>query len=413
MSAPTRPVAAAAPWAASLFSYGVTGTNGKTSSCAFIAACLRAAGRDVLRVGTTGAFHNERELPKGSSFADFLALIEGVAAQGVRDLVIEATSFALHNGYAKKWRFDLGVFTNLSPDHLKTHGTWENYLAAKAQLFLHLGPGRAMVLNAADHHASFIDRATPSDVRRLWFRAPSRGEALVAADLEAAAVTVDRHGTQLRLAPSPLAEALGGALRVRMIGEVFAENALAAAAACLANDVPAEAVARGLADCPVEPGRFELLAVEPMVVVDYAHSPDALARTCATARTLAQAGTPAGRVVLVFGAGGNSTPEKRAPMGAIAARVADHVVVTNDNPRREDPQHIAAMIVHGARSISGGATLEVVLDRREAIERAIAGAARQDVVVIAGMGHEQGQRIGDTVLPFSDRDEVLRITGGA
>jgi UDP-N-acetylmuramoyl-L-alanyl-D-glutamate--2,6-diaminopimelate ligase len=400
-----RPVAPAQPWADPLFTYGVTGTNGKTSTCAFIRACLRAAGRHVALVGTTGAFIDERPEPKGKTFADFIALMKRGAEAGCRDVVVEATSFGLQMGYAKKWRFDLGVFTNLSPDHLKTHGTWENYLAAKAQLFIHLGPGRSMVLNAADLHSTYLDQATPPDVRRVWFRVPSRGPAHHPADLQAARTEASPQGTRIVLEPSAMADALGGELSIRMIGDIFAENALAAAAACLAAGVDPAAIATGLRECPVVPGRFEVLAQDPIVVVDYAHSPDALRRTCDTARKLAR-----GRVIVVFGAGGDSTPEKRRPMGAIAAELADSVVITSDNPRREDPAAIAAMIEEGTRDVAGGGAVEVILDRRAAIERAIASAGGGDVVVVAGMGHETTQRIGGKTVQFSDRDEVLRLT---
>lgn len=407
MSEILRPVPPAAAWADPLFTYGVTGTNGKTSTCAFIRACLRAAGRHVVAVGTTGAFIDDDEEPKGKTFADFVGLMKKGVAAGCRDAVVEATSFGLQMGYAKKWRFDLGVFTNLSPDHLETHGTWETYLAAKAQLFLHLAPGRSMVLNAADLHSTYIDRATPPDVRRCWFRVPSRGEAHHAADLQAARTEISARGTRIVLDPSTVADALGGELEIRMIGDVFAENALAAAAACFAAGVDPSAIARGLRDAPVVPGRFEVLAEDPIVAVDYAHSPDALRRTCDTARALAR-----DRVIVVFGAGGDATREKRGPMGAIAAEAADVVVITSDNPRREDPAAIAAMIEAGALEVGGRAEIETVLDRRTAIERAIAKAHAGDVVVVAGMGHESSQRIGDTAVPFSDRDEVLRLTGG-
>jgi UDP-N-acetylmuramoyl-L-alanyl-D-glutamate--2,6-diaminopimelate ligase len=401
-------VPAAFGWAQALHTFGVTGTNGKTSTCALIGACLQADGRHVLTVGTTGAFIDGAPVPKGKSFADFTALMHRGQQAGCRDVVVEATSYGLQLGYARRWRFDCGVFTNLSPDHLKTHGTWENYLAAKAQLFLHLGPGRPMVLNAGDLHATYIDKATPADVRRLWFHVPSRGPALQPAQLQARAVELDAEGTRIVLAASPLAEALGGELRIRMVGEIFAENALAAALACLAVEVPAASIVRGLAELPGVPGRFEVLARRPLVAVDYAHSPDALRRTCRTARALAR-----GRVIVVFGAGGDSTPDKRGPMGAIVAAEADLGVITNDSPRREDPRAIAAMIETGARGVAGAAPMQVILDRRAAIEHAIGAARPDDVVVVAGMGHEATQQVGGQALPFSDRDEVLRITGGA
>jgi UDP-N-acetylmuramoyl-L-alanyl-D-glutamate--2,6-diaminopimelate ligase len=399
----TRPVPAAFDWAQDLFTYGVTGTNGKTSTCALLAACLRAAGRHVLLIGTTGAYLDDREIPKGKSFADFCAMVKQGADAGCRDVVIETTSFGLQNGYAQRWRFDLGVFTNLSPDHLKTHGTWENYLAAKAQLFLHLGAGRTMVLNAADQYATFIDRATPADVRRLWFRVPARGPAHHPADLEAAAVHVSLEGTTIELAPSPMADALGGTLRIPMIGEVFAENALAAAAAAYATGLPPAAIVAGLAACPVVPGRFEVLGRKPAAVVDYAHTPDALTRTCATARSLVP-----GRVIVVFGASGGSTPEKRGPMGAAVASGCDLAIVTSDNPRHEDPATIAEAVRLGAVEVAG-AEVVVQLDRRAAIEFALQQAGPGDIVVVAGMGHERGQRVGGRVLPFSDRDEVSRV----
>jgi UDP-N-acetylmuramoyl-L-alanyl-D-glutamate--2,6-diaminopimelate ligase len=406
MTGLVRPTPAAYPWADALHTYGVTGTNGKTSTCAFIRACLRADGRHVLTVGTTGASIDDAPQPKGKTFADFIALMKRGADAGCRDIVVETTSFGLQMGYAKKWRFDVGVFTNLSPDHLKTHGTWENYLAAKAQLFIHLGPGCPMILNAADLHSTYLDQATPSDVRRVWFRVPSRGPAHHAADLEAAHTEVGVEGTRISLVPSAMADALGGELSIRMIGDVFAENALAAAAACVAAGIDPAAIATGLRDCPVVPGRFEVLARDPIVAVDYAHSPDALRRTCETARTLAR-----GRVIVVFGAGGESTPEKRRPMGAIAAELADLVVITNDSPRSEDPKAIAAMIEQGTRDVADAAEVSVILERRAAIEHAIGKAHAGDVVVIAGMGHESTQRIGGTVVPFSDRAEVLRLTG--
>ncbi|MEX1367717.1 MAG: cyanophycin synthetase, partial [Nannocystaceae bacterium] len=166
-----------------------------------------------------------------------------------------------------------------------------------------------------------------------------------------------------------------------------------------------DAVARGVAQCPPVPGRFEVLGRDPIVVVDYAHSADALVRTCDSARTLVS-----GRLIVVFGAGGGSSPDKRGPMGEAVGQRADLAIVTNDNPRHEDPERIAAMVREGVER-GGRAQVEVRLDRAEAIERALEQAGPDDIVVVAGKGHETGQEIGGQVLPWSDREQVLRRLG--
>jgi UDP-N-acetylmuramoyl-L-alanyl-D-glutamate--2,6-diaminopimelate ligase len=409
-SSSPRPVPAAASWAEPLFTFGVTGTNGKTSTTHLLAAAVQAAGHSALRIGTVGVALDDEPLARGKTFQDFLTTMRYAAERGCRHAVIEATSRGLAQGYARAWRFDLGVFTNLSPDHFSTHGSWEHYLAAKAQLFVHLGPGRTAVLNGADEHALFLDQAMPADVQRRTFAAPSRGPKLrESVDLEAAAVDLDPAGTTITLAPSPFAEQLGGELSTRMVGEVFAENALAAALAGLSAGLPADAVARGLARCPVVPGRFEVLAhddARPTIAVDYAHSPDALVHTCATARRLAR-----GRVIVVFGAGGGATPSKREPMGEVVGAAADLAIVTNDNPRKEDPRAIAAMLEAGLRR-AGRAQIVIELDRARAITWAIEQAKPGDVVVIAGKGHERGQQVGTELLPFSDVEFVAELLQG-
>jgi UDP-N-acetylmuramoyl-L-alanyl-D-glutamate--2,6-diaminopimelate ligase len=395
------------PWARDFFTFGVTGTNGKTSTVHLLACVVAASGAHALNVSTLGYHLDGVRLPLPRSARGFVDALMQLRDVGGRWAAVECTSKSLAEGYAKRWRFDLGVFTNLSPDHLQTHGSWEHYLASKAQLFTHLGPGRTAVLNAADHHSLLLDRVIPADVERRWYGSPTRGALLHTADLAAASVTVDTEGTRVRLQPSPWAEALGGELRVRMVGEVFAENALAAATAGLAAGLAPEHVVDGLLRCPPVAGRFEVLASEPCVVIDYAHSPDALARTCDTARGLAN-----GRVIVVFGAGGESTPSKRLPMGEAVGARADVAIVTNDNPRGEDPQAIADMLVEGLRA-GGRAEIEILLDRRRAIERALELAEPGDVVVVAGKGHETGQEVGGTTVPFSDHDEVRRLTGVA
>lgn len=405
-----RHVPAAAPWAEPWRTIGVTGTNGKTSTTALAAAAVRASGRHVFWSSTLGYCVDGVDIGMPRSWGSFLEGAERCNALGGRHAVVEITSQALSRGYAKRWRYDIGVFTNLSPDHWKTHGSWEHYLASKAQLFVHLPDDGCAVLNARDTSAALIDHVTSPGVRRLWFGVPSRGAALRREDLAAAAVTVSRSGTRISLVGSPLAEALGGALEIGLVGEVFAENALAAACAAHAAGIEGPAIAAGLRACGAVAGRFEVLSGEtgPVVAVDYAHTPDALVRTCATARALA--GT--GRVIVVFGAGGDTDAGKRGPMGEAVGSQADVAVITTDNPRHEDPREIAAALIEGALR-GGRAEILEVADRRAAIAAAVAEARAGDVVVVAGKGHEVGQTIGEETLPFSDRDEVRALLGQA
>lgn len=410
VSDPSRPVQAAAPWAEAWRTIGVTGTNGKTSTTALAASAVRASGRHVFWSSTLGYCVDGVDVGLPRSWGSFLDAAEQCGSMGGRHAVVEVTSQALARGYAKRWRYDVGVFTNLSPDHFKTHGSWEHYLASKAQLFVHLPEDGCAVLNARDPSARLIDAVTPPEVPRLWFGVPSRGAALRAEDLTATRVRVTRSGTEIRLGGSALAEALGGVLRIALVGEVFAENALAAACAAHAAGIEPKAITVGLAVCGAVPGRFEVLSGEtgPVVAVDYAHTPDALARTCDTARALAGGG----RVIVVFGAGGDTDAGKRGPMGEAVGMRADVAVITTDNPRHEPAEDIARQLAEGVTR-GGRASVREEADRRSAIALAVATARPGDVVVIAGKGHETGQTIGEQTLPFSDRDEVRALLGRA
>jgi UDP-N-acetylmuramoyl-L-alanyl-D-glutamate--2,6-diaminopimelate ligase len=403
-----RPTRAPFDWAEPLCTVGVTGTNGKSSTTHLIARAIAAAGHSVLTESTLGYWFNEEELAVPRTSRGYLAALREAAERGARHAVCEVTSAALARGFARVWRYDLAVFTNLSRDHVEAHGSWEHYLASKAQLFVHLGPGCTAVLNACDPAALLLERVTPADVKRQFFALDSRGDRLVQADLAAQRVSLDASGTRIELERSPLAEALGAELTTQMIGAVFAENVLAAALAALALNIPAEHVRSGIAACPVVRGRFEVVSRAPIVAIDYAHTPDALARTCDTARALAHGG----RVILVCGAGGDKDQQKREPMGRAAGERADWVLITNDNPRHEDPRQIAEAVARGARR-GGRAHVQLELDRERAIERALSGARSNDVIVIAGKGHERGQLVAGVELPYSDHDCVARLMAGA
>lgn len=407
MSEPlARPVPPPFAWAERWCSVGVTGTNGKSSTTAMVAAALAAAGEPVVEATTLGYRVGGREVATPRSWDAFMAILARADAAGCRRAAIEVTSQALARGHARRWRFDHAVFTNLSEDHLAMHGSWEHYLASKAQLFIHLGPGRSAILNAGDPASLLLDQVIPGDVRRVWYGVPGRGESLATPDLAAQSIEVSVDGTAVVLAPSPLAAALGGRLEVAMVGEVFAENALAAAAAALACGIPGERVRAGIGGALPLRGRFEVVHRRPTVAIDYAHTPDALARTMTTARALAGMG----RVIAVFGAGGGADPGKREPMGAAVADRVDLAIVTTDNPRDEAPAAIAAAVLAGARGRRAEVRCE--LDRERAIAEALAAAGADDVVVIAGKGHERGQIARGEVLPFSDHEAVAALLRG-
>lgn len=399
-----RPTKAPFPWAESYLTVGVTGTNGKTSTTRLIASALESPTRPVLSETTIGYEFRGQPVKVPRTLHGYLGALARAARLGARHAAIEVTSQALGRGYAKMWRFDVGVFTNLSHDHLSQHGSWEHYLASKAQLFVHLGPGKHAVFNAADEASTLLDRVTPSDVNRYWYAVPSRGPLHHPADLVAARVSVNTRGTHVELEDSPLARTFEGELHTTLVGEVFAENLLAAACAALAAGIPPAEVKAGLARCPRPSGRFEIIHEQPTVAIDYAHTPDALYRTCSTGRALAGKG----RLIVVFGAGGGADKAKRDPMGRAVGELADLAFITNDNPRNESPEDIAQTLAGGCRA-GGRAAIEVVLDRRTAIERALAVAAPDDCVVIAGKGHEATQTTGNTSVAFSDADIVRAV----
>jgi UDP-N-acetylmuramoyl-L-alanyl-D-glutamate--2,6-diaminopimelate ligase len=387
----------------------VTGTNGKTTTTSMVESIVAASGQVPARITTVGSWVAGEQITDDVTMDGFLRAVERAVEAGVRTLAVETTSKSLASGFAWHWPPRVAVFTNLTRDHLDYHGTPEHYLAAKAQLFLALPDDGVAVLNAADPSSALIAELLRPAVRRVAYTA--RGVDPACADLPlglaAEQVTVSRAGTAVRLADSPLAAALGGALLLQPLGEVHAENALAAALAAEAAGHDAAAIRAGLETFAGVPGRFEVLSREPLVAVDYAHTPDALARTLRLARRLAEDG--GGRVWCVFGCGGDRDKGKRPEMGRIADESADEVVLTSDNPRGEDPEAIADAVAAGAAQRRARWTREI--DRARAIVGAVRDAGRNDVVVVAGKGHERTQESAGRKTPFSDADVVRQALG--
>lgn len=385
-------------WYGALTALGVTGTNGKTSTTAFLATALGELRRPVARTSTIGSYLDDTLLDLPKSSEGLLETLRQCHDAGGRFVVFEVTSEVLQRGFARAFPMQIGVFTNLTHDHLDAHGSPEHYLASKAQLFMALPEGGTAVLNACDPASALLEEVIPKGVRIIRYGVPSRGAVPTGTELVARSVSFDFDATLVSLEANSLVGSSPPPIRVRAAGDVYAENALAALGAALAAGVPIERAAAALARAEPPPGRFEVVSRRPYVVVDYAHSPDALARTVLAAKRLAPE-----KLIVVFGAGGHRDRDKRPKMGD-AAKLADRVVITSDNPRNEDPGAIAAAIHAG---LAGHPNVHVELERRAAIRRAVLEAGAGDVVLIAGRGHEAEQIVGDVAVPFSDKDVAL------
>ncbi len=373
-----------------LCTVSTTGTNGKTTTTSMVAAIVEAAGETSARVTTVGSWVGDELVPAPTPMEEFLGTAERAVERGVRTLALEVTSKALAAGIARQWPPDVAVFTNLTRDHLDMHGSPEAYLAAKAQLFMALRGGHTAVLNHDDASTELIREVIASGVTIETFSVRDRS-----ATLAASAVEVRASSTRVVLVPSAFASELGGALELSIAGGVHAQNALGAALAARAAGYSAHAIRLGLERFTGVPGRFEVVGERPLVVVDYAHTPDGLVGTLATARELCR-----GRLICVFGCGGDRDRGKRPEMGAIVDQRADIAVLTTDNPRHEDPAVIAAAVRAGAATPRARWLQQ--LDRAAAIAEAIELAEPDDVVVIAGKGHERVQEIEGREIAFSD-----------
>jgi UDP-N-acetylmuramoyl-L-alanyl-D-glutamate--2,6-diaminopimelate ligase len=353
---------------------GVTGTNGKTTTCALLQGAFEA---NRWRTDTIGTLTQQRTTPEAPDLQDHLA---GWRRGGGRAVAMEVSSHALVQHRVDAVRFAAGVFTNLTPEHLDYHRSMSDYFAAKAMLFTPERVGLAVV-NRADEWGQRLLKALAKGPIPVETFSP---EDAVDVDLDAGRTRFTWRGQRIAIQ-------LGGRFNIA--------NALAAACCAQALGVPVSTIVEGLEAVPGVRGRFEALdAGQPFtVLVDYAHTPDGLVQALQAARELA-----AGRLLVVFGAGGDRDHEKRPLMGAAASELADLAVVTSDNPRSEDPDAIIEQVVAGARHRS---KLVVEPDRAAAISTAMATAQPGDVVLIAGKGHEPGQEIGGRILPFDDVEQ--------
>jgi len=395
-----------------MFVVGVTGTNGKTTTAHLVGHLLRAAGKHPAVLGTTGnRLADGRLVPATHTTPDAPALQRLLRAHreiGGDSVALEASSHALDQERTAGLAFDVAIFTNLTRDHLDYHGDLEHYAAAKERLFLALAAGAAAVIHADDPAADRMARAAKSRGARVFtYSARLRG------DLVASALKSDLSGTQLVFSGMGISRT---SLRLPLAGRHNVENALAAAAAALLSGASPSDVLGGLASASPAPGRLEPVDTGARgfrVLVDYAHSEDALANVCRAVRGALE-GTPGrpgrrGRLIVVFGCGGDRDRGKRGPMGRVVNELADLAIVTSDNPRGEDPLAIIDEVLAGMEP--GLAERFVEPDRRRAIEQAVHRARQGDVVLIAGKGHETTQTLGDRVVEFDDRRiaaEMLR-----
>jgi UDP-N-acetylmuramoyl-L-alanyl-D-glutamate--2,6-diaminopimelate ligase len=383
---------------------GITGTNGKSTTAFLIESILKAAGRKSALIGTIEYHVAGKILPAPHTTPEALDLnriFNEALGNGTSEVVMEVSSHALAQERVFGVPFDVAVFTNLTRDHLDYHGTMEDYFAAKRVLFEGCGtdPPRAVVTNIDDESgaklADFSRKKSSVVLKYAWD----------CGDLHASNVEISTRGTRFDIVtPS-------GKIPVfsKLIGRVNVYNILAAVGAAYAREVPAEAISRGIDQLNSVPGRFERVDCgQPFtVVVDYAHTDDALRNLTALAREFVSTNGRGGRVLTVFGCGGDRDRKKRPMMGEAAGRGSDFVVLTSDNPRSEDPLAIINDAVVGLQKTGVRYTIEP--DRRKAISLAIAAADPGDIVLLAGKGHEKMQITRDGSILFDDVEVARQV----
>lgn len=383
---------------------GITGTNGKTTTTHIVRAILMRAGFKVGLIGTIHSLIGDKVLPVKNTTPDVVdlqALLAEMVKEKVDYVVMEVSSHALALGRVSGTEYDVGVFTNITRDHLDFHLTFDNYIDAKAELFrLVSAPdaakqGKAAVVNIDDPAGSvMLDNC---QCRSITYGVEGT------ADLTATDINVRSRGAAFVI-KGPFGSL---PLQLKITGVFNVYNVLAAVGAALAEGIDVNTIRVALEEFQSVPGRFELVdAGQPFtVIVDYAHTPDGLENILKTARQFAQ-----GRIIVIFGCGGDRDRTKRPIMGRLAMEYGDVVIATSDNPRTEDPAFILQEVEVGLKEAGRGEKpYEIIVDRREAIARAIRLAEADDVVVVAGKGHETYQILKDRTIDFDDREVAREI----
>ncbi|MGN6160849.1 MAG: UDP-N-acetylmuramoyl-L-alanyl-D-glutamate--2,6-diaminopimelate ligase [Marmoricola sp.] len=380
---------------------GVTGTQGKTTTTRLLESALEVAGIGAAVIGTVGTRINGEAVATALTTPeapDLQGLLAMMCEEEIEVCAMEVSSHALVLGRVDGVVFDVAAFTNLGRDHLDFHATVEEYFEAKADLFTPRRARRGLVNVDDEHGRILLERGA---IPISTFSTQGR-----VATWQAVDIVEDPTGSDFRLLGP---DGIDLPTRVNIPGVYNVSNALCALAMGIEGGFDAGSLAAGLAAVSGVPGRLERIAGggpdAPEVYVDYAHKPDAVTAALRALRPLAR-----GQLVIVIGAGGDRDSGKRPLMGAAAAELADRVIVTDDNPRSEDPAAIRAAVIEGARSV-GRAQIQQIADRHEAIVEAISSSRAGDIVVIAGKGHETGQEIAGIVHPFDDGDEARAALG--
>ncbi len=381
---------------------GITGTNGKTSVTHLIQKIFENANRKCALIGTLGhkmtsdseyleAKHTTPQAP------ELQATLSKILKAEVLNVVTEVSSHSLEQSRVRKCNFSTAVLTNLTQDHLDYHITMDNYFEAKAKLFSELNVGSNAVINIDDKYAQKFLSKIPNGIDIVTYGVNND------ADLKATNIEFGSSGVKFDC--NYKNETVS--IKLKLNGMFSVYNSLAAIAAALVNDISLQCAKEALEVTSSVAGRFEIASTEPMVIVDYAHTPDGLENILRAAREL----TPKnGNLICLFGCGGDRDATKRPKMGKIAQSLSDIIVITSDNPRSEDPQQIITDILSGLKLINPK-TVFVEIDRKKAIQMLKTMASKNDVVVVAGKGHENYQILKDKTIHFDDREEVKEVFG--